>query len=52
MTDELPTRVIMQQGGRIVIPGPMRKELQLKEGSVLELKREGKKAILITVLVA
>jgi len=42
MAEELPERVPIQTGGRIVLPKKLRTNLKLKEGSYLELKQTGK----------
>ena len=50
MPDELPTRIKMQSGGRIVVPDQMREELGLKKDSILEAKSNHKNQIVLTVL--
>jgi len=47
----LRPRIIMKSDGRITIPEEIRKQLNLKEGTVLELEIYGENKILITVLV-
>jgi len=47
----LKPRVIMKSDGRITIPEEIRKQLSLKEGTVMELEVYGQNKILITILV-
>ena len=47
----LRPRVIMKSDGRITIPEEMRKQLSLKEGTVMELEAYGKDKILVTILI-
>jgi len=51
MAEELPIRVPIQTGGRIVIPEKLRKDLKIKEGSYLELKKQGSDSFIVTILV-
>jgi len=51
MSEPLRLRITIRSDYRITIPENMRKNLGMKEGSVLELQQYGQDKILITVLV-